>query len=52
MFTLLILKSSDRFRRAWVVFQQRKLLYDKRWNCKYKSKDHWFIYFQNNNNGK
>ena len=33
-----------------LVVQKRKIQYDKRWKQN-KSKDHLFIYFQNNNNG-
>ena len=31
MYTLMILKRSDRFRWAWIVVQKRKIQYDKRW---------------------
>ena len=51
MYTLMILKRSDRFHWTWIVVQKREIQYDKRWK-QYKSKDHLLLYFQNNNNGK
>ena len=49
----MILKSSGRFRWAWIV----TIVFQKRYSTmndenKYKSKDLLFIYFQNDNNGK
>ena len=45
MYTLMILKRSDRSRWAWIVVQKCKIQYDK-WNdeSKYKSKDHLFMF--------
>ena len=51
MYTLMILKRSDRFHWTWIVVQKREIQYDKRWK-QYKSKGHLLLYFQNNNNGK
>ena len=39
----MILKRSDRFRWAWSTINDEN---------RFKSKDHLFIYFQINNNGK
>ena len=49
----MILNSSDRFRWALIVM----IVFQKRYSTindenKYKSKDHLFIYFQNDNNDK
>ena len=39
--------------RAWIVIQKHEILYSTiNEENKYKSKDHLFIYFQNNNNEK
>ena len=56
VYTLMILKRSDRFRWARIVVQKRKIQTTVNDKNKYKSKNHLliylFIYFQNNNNGK
>ena len=50
MYTLMVLKRSDRFRWAWIGVQKCKIQYDKRW--KQVQKQGSLVYAQNNNNGK